>query len=331
MTRHALIAVAALLAALLAGCVQDPRPAPTTTRDLSAHWPGDAPTMPMTPVALNSHADFDAFEDKMLVRMRPETLIAVYESLAVGARAGEVEEDALLLLRLAMLHLRSGADQARLQLAFAVADRLRTAAPDSPHTHFVHAHVTSLLLQVEDDGTYTVSPTRRDIANRQVEHWTQLLAVAPDYAGPEGWSGHEVRAALGSLKAALGSAPDAAPDTAAAPPAGVEAAAAAARARRDLESFEAGNKIARRTMCRDREEGADARRAPSTEAWRWLALKCAVELDRPDRALESLAALVRTSAAIDACRWLTQVGGGADALAADLQTALREQRRPPCP
>ncbi|MEC9073484.1 MAG: hypothetical protein VX938_13920, partial [Myxococcota bacterium] len=91
------------------------------------------PTIPLSPASLNTQEEFDAFEKNQLDRMSPGDLIPILENLAADAKPAERPQDVILLQRLALLHLRSGQGGARLQKAFAVADRLRQEVGTSPH------------------------------------------------------------------------------------------------------------------------------------------------------------------------------------------------------
>jgi hypothetical protein len=188
---------------VVAGCVQDPRPAPSAVRRPALNTTLTSPTTPLVRSELKTQADYDALETSLLRRMGVRELIAVYTKLAAGQEVATDASAVLLLQRLAMLHLRLGTREGGFQEAFAIADRLRQQAPKSAHTEFLIGAITALLLPNAADGSYSVPERRVDVAQRLAEHWERLLKVAPDYVGPAGRGATQVREDLGALKAAL--------------------------------------------------------------------------------------------------------------------------------
>lgn len=323
-----LVALGVLLAG---GCGKDVRLAPRLSRDLTRPPAGsEAPSVPLSVLPLETQRDFDAFEERHLGRLSRDTLVAVYTRLAAGADPASRSEDALLLQRLALLHLAGGGAGERLQAAFAQADRLREAAPSSPHTLFLLGHITSLVLRPHPDGTYEVGPSNRDVAEKLRAHWKALLATDADYAGPNGLAAADVRRDLATLEAAL-SVPDAAaavPEDAP-PPAGKPAGEAVAKALAALHRFETGDGAVRRTTCRDHFEEDPP--APSTAAEHWLALRCAALFGYEERGLAALAGLLDRGAAVDPCDWPRRFGESEAPFRASLSEALRRRGLPACP
>ena len=337
--RRQLLAV--LVTLLAAGCVGDPRPAPTADRFPATAGALSAPTTPMVRQELRSHADFDTLEESLLRRMGVPELIAVYQKLAEGAEPATEPDAVLLLQRLALLHLRLGSRDGGFQEAFRVADQLRQKAPQSPHTQYLMGAITSLLMPPRTDGSYRIDPRRKDVAQRLSQHWEQLLRLDADYIGPSGRRAERIREDLALLKvaiAATATASDAAggpeilavPDVAQEPAlqglgersdrpegdagkrAGSVALATAdeATAQQDLHRLDSGNTMARRLLCRDRLERSIDPAAVTRDVVRWVELRCAIELDEPDRALTWLAGLVVSGAAADPCRWQARISGG---------------------
>lgn len=329
--RFALV-VGLLVAVSPAGCDPAP-PEPTTTRDLRVR-PADpeAPTIPLAVETLETQADFDALEDRLGGRMSLDTLVAVLAQLADDADPAARPEDALLLQRLAILQLRAREGSSRLREAFEVADELRRAAPDNPHGLYLLAHVASLVLQPAADGSYELDAGRRDVAVRLGEHWTRLLEVDPDYVGPNGLGAEDIRADLEALNAAL-EAQEVERSAPGAPPAGRGADPAVSEARRVLLDFAAANRGNRATLCRDWLEAVDGQDLP-TRAERWLAVRCAVEIDLPAvraRGLDALLGLIGDGVLADPCAWIGRLGPLTADDEARVEGALRARGLDPCP
>jgi hypothetical protein len=319
--------ICALLA--LSACADRPIPTPTLSRDLSVRPPGEAPTIPLSEIALETQADFDALEERTLPTMGVDGLSQVYRGLADGADPAAHPSDALLLMRLALLELRGDGGSERLQRAFAIADRLRTGAPKSPHGSYLVAQITRLLLRPGADHAFEITGRSRDVAKRLEEHLRHLLTLAPDYDGPGTRDAKVLEGELAALRAALSAA--AAPADAPANPHGVMGARASdemVAARRELTRYETGTNVDRITLCRD--QVVDGFPATDHAIGQWLLLRCAVSLEMADRGFEALGGLVSSGAITDACTWAARLtGAGADQRTA-LDQALEKQGKPPC-
>jgi hypothetical protein len=323
--------------AVAAGCGKETRLAPSLARDLTRPPGGaEAPAIPLAVEPLRTQADFDRFEERHLGRLPRETLIDVYARLAESAEPGKRPEDALLLQRLALLRLGSGgAGSDRFQDAFRVADRLRSEAPESPHTAWLLGRITGLVLRPLPDGTFELSPASRDVAEKLRDHWRWLLRADPDYTGPGGESTADVQRQLEALEAALAALPPA--DPAAPVPAapslgpspGAPASEAVVRAHADLARFERGDGAQRRAVCRERAE--DAPPPASTVAEHWLDLRCAALFADAERGLLALEGLAAKGAASDPCAWPARFGDAAPAVRAGLDDLLRRRGLPACP
>ncbi len=329
--RRTVVPLAALAALLtLAACGDDPRLAPSLARDLSVPPSGAPPVLPLADAPLATQADFDALEEKLLARMPVEEVVGIYEQLAETADVAARPADALLLQRLAMLHLRAGGGgTSRLHQAFAVADTLREAQPGSPHALYLVAHITNLILRADTDNAFHLDAKRRDVAVRLKEHWAALLATAPDYIGPDGRAAADVRADLAALTAALDALPAAEPETAPPPTAPAASAAlspSAVQGRSDLYVFEAGSRGDRLSLCRDR----DLTDATTGVPGQWFALRCGILMATPDVAVTALTALVRAGAVTDPCRWADKAGAAGPEAATALSTALAARDLPRC-
>ena len=127
----------ALIALALSGCTERQIPTPTLSQDLSVAPEGQAPSIPLSPIALETQKDFDDFEMKSVGVLGIDGLIDVFRALSQDAKPGERPQDALLLLRLALLELRSESGDNNLQRAIAIAEQLNQEAPDSPHSTYL--------------------------------------------------------------------------------------------------------------------------------------------------------------------------------------------------
>ena len=322
----------AVALALVAACTA-PGSGETLTlgTDLTRPTQTHAPTIPMAPQRLDTQADFDGLEKRLLGRMSLDSYVAILAKLAEAADPGVHARDALLLQRLALAHLRSGAGPDGMQGAFQVADRLRTEAPTSPHSHYLLSHITHLILRQDADHAFHLVEGRRDVADRLVQHWGRLLKLAPDYVGPYGRTAKEIRADLAAIQAALGALP--APDTTAgASPPSVDTPSPGevVAARRDWVQWTGGTDVDRLTLCRDREETRGDDKA-STVAEHWTELRCCLQLGLPDRALRALVQLAGSTSMTTACPWLARIDGGDPALRASVKAAASERGLPDCP
>ena len=285
----------------------------------------------MAPATLASHADYDRLEKDLLVRMTPEELVPIYKELARAADPASDKRDALLLQRLALLHLRSQAGGLRLNEAFAVADRLRQAVPEDPDTLFLLASITRMLVGQHPDGTYRVEKRRRDVAERLAQSWRSLLEKAPDYVGPGGEDAAEIRKSLEALEVALRDQPlTAATAGPANTPVEPDPETGAREVQRLLAVFVTGSDVERASRCRDWDLERRGK-VPEGEGARWAQLHCGFALKDPDRALVALKALVDQGAYVDPCRWLTRIEGGDASRRASLAKAETPAGFGPCP
>ena len=331
------VIIFALVAAMaLSACGDDPRLAPSLTRDLSVPPSGAAPVLPLADASLRTQADFDALEDRLLARMPVEAVLAIYEQVAETADLTARPADALLLQRLAMLHLRAGTGgTSRLHQAFEVADRLREASPGSPHALYLVAHISHLILRAGADNAFHLDAKRRDVAVRLQEHWAALLAAAPGYVGPAGRTADDLRADLAALSAALEALPAAAaPDTPTLERVDGEAPAesasrlspAAVQARADLYVFESGSRGDRLSLCRDRDLTDVTTGIPG----RWFAMRCGILMATPDVAMTALTALVEARSVTDPCVWSAQAEGASPEIGARFEAALAASELASC-
>ena len=359
----ALLCSSLIGSALGAGCSPDPRPAPSAARDMTQVTTPPLRPTPMIEPSLETQADYDALESRLLRRMGLPDLIAVYTKLSEGRTTITEERDALLFQRLALLHLQVGTREGGFQEAFAIADRLRRDMPGSAHTEYLIGAITALLMPTAPDGTYTVSPRREDVARRLVEHWDRLLQLSPDYVGPNQRGTAEIRRDKEALEAALKGSearkeseaqdPRRATETAvpveepgtegvvsdskspAAPPnpePSVTKASDAdlATAQQALHRLDRGDTMARRVLCRDRRE-RPLRPSPATsDVVRLVELKCALELDDSRRARQWLLSLVESGGVQEPCRWAGRISGSDLAFNEALSKALASRGLPDC-
>jgi hypothetical protein len=287
----------------IAACAEDPRRAPLVTRDLRSAPAEEPGLVAMAPVPLGSHADFDAFENAQLGRVRHSTLTALYADLAKGANPREREADARLLMRLARLAFRDQEESqdghtSGLARAFSYADRLRQEAADRPDTLYLLAELKQLLLlSGSSDRTFVLTSRNRDIAERLRDDFGQLLAIAPAYVGPHGVTAATIRADLEALQQALLAADQQSQGSQAMGGLGAPAAEATTEARGALWRLD-GAANERQKLCESLPE------VPATSLVGWtLRLECA--LVRQD--LDRLATLVREGAELgrqtEACAW----------------------------
>lgn len=292
-------------------------------RDIGGATP---PTIPLAPVSLNTQDEFDSFENSLLERMSPADLIPILEDLAADANPSERPQDVILLQRLALLHLRSGQGSSRLQRAFAVADRLRQEVANSPHTLYLLAHITQILLRKSSDGAFHLNAQRLDVAQRLSTSWEALLTVAPDYVGPHGRKASDIRLELAALRGALDAAGNQPPGQARDVPGTTLTLADASQveARRVLRGIETGSDGDKVSLCGDWERQKAKKELSGTLAL-WLNLRCSIVLQSPDQGLASLTRLVSAGAVDTPCRWLTRIVGGSESDRAALAAAMKER------
>jgi hypothetical protein len=313
----------------LAGCVEEPRPAPSSTRMIEGAGPQPPIVQQLAEVPLATQADFDDLEERLRQRVAPARLVELYAKLAERARPGSDKRDALLLQRLALVHLKAGAESGGFQKAFTIADRLRNEAPDSPHTHYLLSAITALLVPPNPDGSYRLNPQRMDVAKRLQQHWRKLLAVDPAYEGPRGLNAARIKRGLKLLDAAV-ERQGAEPTQVDPAPAITESATPETfDAHRKLSRLEKGDLAARRTLCGELMD--DKAAEPTSDVERWLRLSCAAELKDSANGVPVLAALIRSSAISEPCRWIRELGVDTSALPDRLQSAMQARDVPPCP
>lgn len=303
-------ALASSLAAGLLACAEPPSPIDPTI-DLAHPATSPAPRVSLEPLGLRTQADFDAFEDQLLERrgeVGPGTLIAIYEALAADARPAERPEDALLLMRLGVVY-RDNDDKKNgyLQKALELGNRLRAAAPKSPHTLFFQGYVPFAAFGGRVDRPLVISAESLQFASACAAQWRDLLAVAPDYRGPHDYD-------LAFLKATVARLDAAKARLEAAPPAPGEVAEGRALSRAEvsalgtLDRFETAPEGDRIGLCRDWRATApktpEAAAARSTSELR-MDLACAIQDRKPEVGLPLIELLgVRDAGAFDRCLWL---------------------------
>ena len=323
-----LLVVALLSGALALPACVDQRASTSHSMEVGLRDIGGAtpPTIPLAPVSLTTQAEFDSFENSALERMAPADLIPILEDLAADANPSERPQDVILLQRLALLHLRSGQGSSRLQRAFAVADRLRQEVANSPHTLYLLAHITQILLRKSSDGAFHLNAQRLDVAQRLSTSWEALLTVAPDYVGPHGRKAADIQLELAALRGALDGVGKQPPGS----PTDVPGTtltlgdASQVEARRVLRGLDTGSDGDKVSLCGEWERQKAKKSLSGTPAL-WLNLRCSIVLRSPDQGLASLTALVSAGAVDAPCRWLTRIVGGSEAGRAALAAAMRER------
>ena len=318
-----------ILAIALGACAERKIPVPTLSQDLSVAAQGQAPSIPLAPVKLKTQADFDAFEMKSVGVLGIDGLVAVLRSLAQGAEPAERPEDALLLLRLALLELRAESQDNNLQRAIAIAEQLNEEAPESPHTTFLAVTISGILLRKSADDTFELNARTADVARRLQEHLISLLSRAPDYDGPGKLDAKKLRTELAALSGALRDLDAPAPKSseASVPPA-VRANDGLVAARRELTRYERGTDVERVTLCRD--QVVDGFPALEHPVGQWLLLRCAVTLKLEERGYEALGKLVDAGEVGEACRWSAMLPQEQPERLAQLNQALAARNQGPC-
>ncbi len=292
----------ALIALALSGCTERQIPTPTLSQDLSVAPEGQAPSIPLSPIALETQKDFDDFEMKSVGVLGIDGLIDVFRALSQDAKPGERPQDALLLLRLALLELRSESGDNNLQRAIAIAEQLNQEAPESPHSTYLAVTISGILLRKGADDTFELNARTADVARRLKEHLVSLLRRAPEYDGPGTRDADKLRAELAALTGALRDLD--------APRNSLEGGStelakrsedALLAARRELSRYETGTDVERVTLCRD--QVADGFPATDQAVGQWLLLRCSVTLKLGDRGFKALADLVKSGLTDEACQW----------------------------
>ncbi len=301
-------------------CGDDHRVAPRVHRDLTRELDPRPIDIPLAPRQLRTQADFDALEDEYLQTMGAERVIQVYELLAQGA-SGARDADAILIQRLAMLHLGASTGSERLQKVFAWADKLRAANPKGAHSLYLLAHIKRMLLIVgSKDGTFRLNSRNEDIAQKLLTDWDELLRVAPTYVGPSGSTADDVRQERDRLAAVLAGRKSAAPKTTGALDKPRKASDGERLARTDLWRFEHGSNANRSTLCAERDEKADT--GGRSELEMWIDLKCATVQGKPEAALKLLGALELRISRDARCRLLPALMAESSRWGRPIPTAL---------
>jgi hypothetical protein len=203
-----------LLAGLgLAACAEPPeRGDGRPVRDLTVPATAPAPRIPLVPLALTTQADFDALEDRYLTGRDNGELIALLERLATDAKPSTRPEDALLLMRLAVLYhaadleARGAGNSAAgyLQKALALGTRLRSEAPMSPHTLFLQGYIPFAFLGGSAERPLVLTPDTRELAVGCRDQWRGLLAANPGYDGPHDLDQALIQTTVDRLERAIG-------------------------------------------------------------------------------------------------------------------------------
>ena len=203
-----------LLAGLgLAACAEPPeRGDGRPVRDLTVPATAPAPRIPLVPLALSTQADFDALEDRYLTGRDNGELIALLERLATNAKPSSRPEDALLLMRLAVLYhaadleARGAGNSAAgyLQKALALGTRLRSEAPMSPHTLFLQGYIPFAFLGGSAERPLVLTPDTRELALGCRDQWRGLLAANPGYDGPHDLDQALIQTTVDRLERAIG-------------------------------------------------------------------------------------------------------------------------------
>ena len=296
-------------------------PAPIPRLDLTRPSAAPSPRVVLAPAELNTQADFDALEDRYLERRAPQTLMTALTMLADAAMASDAElsdKDALLLQRLAILHLAlaetdEGQDQTAerhtqkaLDLAMALSDK----APRSPHSLFLQGYVPFSQVGGSDRRDAFIDPSdvsRQPFRDAITTRWTMLLEAHPDYQGPRSFTAARIRRAVDLVKAASTSA------VAAAPTANKEAVPARTATRdealaiAELARLERSPDGLRTTACRDWMAGQKGREvSPATDR---VTLFCLTAQGKPVEALPLIERLLASDGeAFDPCLALGRLG-----------------------
>lgn len=330
--------VAPLALSLLLSACPEPPSRVGTALDLTVPSTQPSPRIPLAPLALKTQADFDALEDRYVGRRDTAPLLAAFERLGAAAKPGERPEDALLLMRLAVLYRdqdqadRDDTPSGYLQKALAVGTRLRAEAPTSPHTLYLQGYIPFAFLGGSVESAMLITPDTREFASACRDQWQQLLAVAPDYDGPRTIDHARIKAVVAALDIALAQHDKAAPATPAAPPVpAVVASRAEVEAMNQLTRFETSPDGDRKTQCRDWDAGRAAAKAdaPRSLLELELDLACATFLGRLDVAMPLIVRLRDAEgAAFSPCNALERLRGRTDPARFELAVKATDLRCP---
>ena len=304
-----------------ASACHDASSTPRSERNLRTVVDHTPLTIPLGPIALLTQQDFDEFEARYLPlnldegerQRRLEMLWRLYEGLARDADPALKESDAILLQRLALMSYRVHRVNERLPRMLEVLDRLRPAAPESPHTLFALAEIRRLMIPVSPEGVFEVTADSRSWAEGLREQWVRLLERAPKYRGPDGRTATEIRRDLARVEAALEAVSSASEGVSGSDSArldhGEKASHLVAAARRELWQFLEADDARRRGICRDRRSRLRALDLPPDDPRpleRALDCRCAIELGKVEVALQLLSGLIEDKQ-VDACRLLRRL------------------------
>ena len=341
-----------LIVTLGLGCSGDTRGAPQVSRNLTGPPSTEALNLPLSPVSLVTHADFDRFEKRTLNRIPFQHRAEVYEALwrghlqrhglekadaqEVATRLGKLHREGRApgalraLQRLTLITYRMVRQSGKSQVFIQLANLLRSTGGNDPDALFVLNFARSDFLRSSSgDHTYRLTPTNRKVAKQLVVEWERLLKHAPKYKGPWGWDAKKIRDEVMVLKRVLSAqntgkpskARDQKPD-----PQGV------AEAQKILWALERGQQLATEAECKARRKQPKG----SSELVAYADLRCALTLRDPKTALARLARLAGTATLGDVCGWVRKLKKRSPRPlatyqgAAALQSRLEALQLPPC-
>ena len=194
-------------------CGADDRAIPEIPRDLSAPRTQQGVRLDLAELELKTHEDFDRFEERVLSKMPAKRAIEVYEALADTRRVGEPRADALLLSRRFVFMFRSTGQtsdeterKSLIERAQAIRTELRKNYPKDPHTLFTEGYFSLQIYQVygmqvrSRANKILGEDIRTQSANELKSAWGELLKIAPDYEGCDGFDAARIRQELDRLK-----------------------------------------------------------------------------------------------------------------------------------
>jgi|GEM_PF-4206884 len=332
-------AAALALTLLLSACPEPPLRVGTTL-DLRLPSTRPSPRIPLVPMSLATQKDFDSLEDRYIGRRDTAPLLAALDKIAGAAKPGERAEDALLLMRLAVLYRDQDqanrdeqTDRGYLQKALALGTRLRSEAPGSPHTLYLQGYIPFAYLGGSLESAMLVTPDAREFATACRDQWRQLLVHEATYDGPHTLDHGRIQGVVAALDAALAEY-DKTPlvtTPAVGPVAGVVASRPEVEAMNQLTRFETSSDGDRKTQCRDWDAGraavkADAPRSPLELE---LDLACSTFLGGVDIALPLIVRLRDSGGpAFDACNALVRLRARSDPTRFELALKATDLRCP---
>ena len=294
-------------------CGADERAIPEIPRDLSTSKTQQGVRLDLAALELRTHEDFDRFEERVLSKMPAARAIEVYEALADTRRVGEPRADALLLSRRFVFMFRSTgqtSDEAErkslIERAQSIRSELRKNYPKDPHTLFTEGYFSLQIYQVygmqarSRANKILGEDIRTQSANELKSAWGELLKIAPDYEGCDGFDATRIRQELDRIEEAPvevkvdrrseGSTQPVASDN-------------LALARESLWALE--NKPQQRaSTCRDYQKAMTTREGlslPASFAEADIAFQCGVSLGNRDLAILGLGQLILRGPRTDVC------------------------------